>query len=398
MTTHGHGHGGSSADPEIAPQVRTVAAAVVVPFVIAALIAMVILWPSGERPESQAADLTDGEITGFQQCDPIEGEAPDDESQCRMAQVRLDSGADVVAFMPFGEGAPEYVVGDEVVVGAFDTGEQIQYEVIDYQRAQPLLILALIFVAALIILSRWRGLAALAGLAFAIVVLTVFVLPALLDGSSPLAVAVVGAAVIMVGTMYLTHGVSVRTTIALIGTLISLTLTGILGYVFVDAGRFTGVTDEETGYLQFLGIEVESSGLLLAGLVIGALGVLNDVTVTQTVAVWEVAAANRTIDRRGLFSSGMRIGREHVGATVNTLVLAYVGASLSVPMLLIVADQDLVQMLQTEQVAAEIVRALVGSLGIVAAVPITTALAAFAVGSAQERGRRARRARAAVGG
>lgn len=398
MTTHGHGHGGSSADPEIAPQVRTVAAAVVVPFVIAALIAMVILWPSGERPESQAADLTDGEITGFQQCDPIEGEAPDDESQCRMAQVRLDSGADVVAFMPFGEGAPEYVVGDEVVVGAFDTGEQIQYEVIDYQRAQPLLILALIFVAALIILSRWRGLAALAGLAFAIVVLTVFVLPALLDGSSPLAVAVVGAAVIMVGTMYLTHGVSVRTTIALIGTLISLTLTGILGYVFVDAGRFTGVTDEETGYLQFLGIEVESSGLLLAGLVIGALGVLNDVTVTQTVAVWEVAAANRTIDRRGLFSSGMRIGREHVGATVNTLVLAYVGASLSVPMLLIVADQDLVQMLQTEQVAAEIVRALVGSLGIVAAVPITTALAAFAVGSAQERGRRARRARTAVGG
>lgn len=398
MTTHGHGHGGSSADPEIAPQVRTVAAAVVVPFVIAALIAMVILWPSGERPESQAADLTDGEITGFQQCDPIEGEAPDDESQCRMAQARLDSGADVVAFMPFGEGAPEYVVGDEVVVGAFDTGEQIQYEVIDYQRAQPLLILALIFVAALIILSRWRGLAALAGLAFAIVVLTVFVLPALLDGSSPLAVAVVGAAVIMVGTMYLTHGVSVRTTIALIGTLISLTLTGILGYVFVDAGRFTGVTDEETGYLQFLGIEVESSGLLLAGLVIGALGVLNDVTVTQTVAVWEVAAANRTIDRRGLFSSGMRIGREHVGATVNTLVLAYVGASLSVPMLLIVADQDLVQMLQTEQVAAEIVRALVGSLGIVAAVPITTALAAFAVGSAQERGRRARRARAAVGG
>lgn len=398
MTTHGHGHGGSSADPEIAPQVRTVAAAVVVPFVIAALIAMVILWPSGERPESQAADLTDGEITGFQQCDPIEGEAPDDESQCRMAQVRLDSGADVVAFMPFGEGAPEYVVGDEVVVGAFDTGAQIQYEVIDYQRAQPLLILALIFVAALIILSRWRGLAALAGLAFAIVVLTVFVLPALLDGSSPLAVAVVGAAVIMVGTMYLTHGVSVRTTIALIGTLISLTLTGILGYVFVDAGRFTGVTDEETGYLQFLGIEVESSGLLLAGLVIGALGVLNDVTVTQTVAVWEVAAANRTIDRRGLFSSGMRIGREHVGATVNTLVLAYVGASLSVPMLLIVADQDLVQMLQTEQVAAEIVRALVGSLGIVAAVPITTALAAFAVGSAQERGRRARRARAAVGG
>ncbi len=388
MSTHGHGHGESSADPEIAPHVRTVAAAVVVPFVIAALIGMIILWPSGDRPESQSADLLDGEITGFEQCDP----------ECGAAQVELDTGAEVVAFLPYGEGAPEFAVGDEVILASADVEGETQYDVVDFQRGPPLLVLVMVFVVAVLVLSRWRGVAALAGLAFAILVLVLFILPALFDGRSPLAVAIVGAAVIMVGTMYLTHGVSVRTTVALAGTLLSLTLTGVLGYVFAGATRFTGITDEFTSYLQSRGVEVDARGLLLAGLVIGALGVLNDVTVTQTVAVWEVAAANSTIGRAGLYSAGMRIGREHVGATVNTLVLAYAGASLSILMVLVIADQRLVHVLTGEEIAMEVVRALVGSLGIVAAVPMTTALAAFAVGSAQQRGRRARRARAPVGG
>jgi uncharacterized membrane protein len=391
MTTHGHGHGNASGEVEIAPQVRTIAIAVVVPFVIAALIGMVILWPSGERPESQSADLSDGEITGFEPCDPP-GEDSGQGSECQMAQVELGTGAEVVAFMPFGEGAPEFVVGDQVVIASVDVEDDTQYEVVDFQRGSPLLVLVVIFVVAVLVLSRWRGLSALTGLAFAILVLTIFILPALFDGRPPLAVAVIGAAVIMVGTMYLTHGASVRTTVALIGTLLSLTLTGVLGFIFTNAARFTGIADEATSYLQSRGVDVDPSGLLLAGLVIGALGVLNDVTVTQTVAVWEVAAANSTIGRAGLFSAGMRIGREHVGATVNTLVLAYAGASLSVLMVFVVADQGLVHMLTGEVIAQEVVRALVGSLGIVSAVPMTTALAALAVGTARPRGRRARRA------
>lgn len=387
MSTHGHGHGHTTGEPEIAPQLRTIAAVAVVPFMIAALIGMVLLWPSGDPPESQAADLVDGEIVGFQDCEPpSEG--------CQMAQVELETGADAVAFLSYGEGAPEFGVGDEVVLASVEVDGGTQYDVVDFQRGTPLLILVVMFVVAVLVLSRWRGLAALGGLAFAIVVLTWFILPALLDGRPPLAVAIVGAAVIMVGTMYLTHGVSVRTTVALIGTLASLTLTGILGYIFTGAARFTGITDELASYLQTRGIDVDLRGLLLAGLVIGALGVLNDVTVTQTMAVWEVAAANSTLGRAGLYSAGMRIGREHVGATVNTLVLAYAGASLSVLMVLVIADQGLVHMLTGELVAMEIVRALVGSLGIIAAVPITTALAAIAVGTARPRGRRARRAAA----
>jgi uncharacterized membrane protein len=161
---------------------------------------------------------------------------------------------------------------------------------------------------------------------------------------------------------------------------------------------FTGLADEGTSFLQFLEIDVDARGLLLAGLVIGALGVLNDVTVTQTVAVWEVAAANPTIGRRGLLDAGLRLGREHVGATVNTLVLAYAGASLPILMLLIVADQSLIHTVTGETIAQEIVRALVGSLGIIAAVPVTTALAALAVGAApRRRGRRAKRVESEAG-
>ena len=405
MTSHGHGHGHLGNSPETAPHIRTIAVAVVVPFVVAALVGLAILWPSGDKPDSQAAELFDGVVVELL-CETADGETtPEVDGECEAeefpkALVELetgpDSGARVVAFVPFGEGAPEFVIGDDIVVGAFQAPDAIQYEVIDYQRGQVLLLLVAIFAAAVLVLSRWRGLAALAGLSFSILVLTYFVLPALLDGRSPLAVAVVGAAVIMVGTMYLTHGVSVRTTIALIGTLISLSLTGLLGYVFVHAARFTGRTDESAGYLQFLDIQIDSRGLLLAGLVIGALGVLNDVTVTQTVAVWEVAAADPTIGRRGLFDAGLRIGREHVGAAVNTLPLAYAGASLGTLMLLVVADQGLGHMLTGEEIAQEIVRALVGSLGIVAAVPITTALAALAVGAApRSRGRRAKRVESA---
>jgi uncharacterized membrane protein len=401
MSTHGHGHGHLTSEPEAAPHIRAIAAAVVIPFVIAALIGMAVLWPSGEKPESPGGDLADAVITGFDTCAPVDGETASDDD-CQVALIELksgpDEGADVEAFMPFGEGAPEFVIGDEVVIAYFDTGDGIQYEVVDFQRTKPLLLLVGLFVGALLVLSRWRGVAALAGLSFSILVLIFFILPALLDGKSPLAVAVVGSAVIMAGAMYLTHGVSVRTTVALVGTFLSLALTGLLGYYFVNAMWFTGLADEGTSFLQFLEIDVDARGLLLAGLVIGALGVLNDVTVTQTVAVWEVAVANPTIGRRGLLDAGLRLGREHVGATVNTLVLAYAGASLPVLMLLIVADQSLIHTVTGETIAQEIVRALVGSLGIIAAVPVTTALAALAVGAApRRRGRRAKRVESEAG-
>lgn len=377
-----HGHGTPS--QPASPTVRRTVVAVLVPFVLATIAGLVLLWPSGkDQPTLPAPERVNATILDIKKC-PDQEQNPD----CRQAVVELESGEEATVPMPFGAGAPEFAEGDDVVLGH----NEGNYEFLDFQRSVPLLALGIAFALAVVVLSRWRGLAALAGLGVSALVLIFFVLPALLDGQSPLPVAVVGAAAIMIATLYLSHGVSVRTSVALIGTLISLTLTGVLGYFVIDGGDFTGLTDQAQS-LAPVADQLDFRGLLLAGLVIGALGVLDDVTVTQTAAVWELSAADPNSRRRDLFAAGLRIGREHVAATVNTLVLAYAGAALPLLMLLVVADQSIGNIVTNEEVAQEVVRALAGSLGIIAAVPVTTALAAVAVRqeSPRPRGRRARR-------
>ena len=235
--------------------------------------------------------------------------------------------------------------------------------------------LAALFAAAVLVLGRWRGLAALAALAVGFAVLLVFVLPSILDGHNPLAVAVVGAGVIMFAVLYLTHGLSARTSTAVLGTLVSLALIGALGAGFTAAARLTG-----------LGVGIDTRGLLLAGMVIGALGVLDDVTVTQTSAVWELRRANPTLGARALYGAAMRIGRDHVSSAVNTLVLAYAGASLPLMLLFSVSGRGLGEVATSQDVATEIVRTLVGSIGLVASVPVTTAVAALVASREQPAG------------
>jgi uncharacterized membrane protein len=378
--THGQ-HAGEAGLPS-APAVRRTVVAVLLPLILATVAGLVLLWPAGEGPRIQGAQRADATVLDIQECAPPAAAEADE--ACLEATVRIDSGPDtgieVVVPVPFGEGAPVFAAGDAVVVGAAE-GQPIEsrYELIDLQRAWPLFALALTFAIAVVALSRWRGLSALASLALSVMILIVFVLPALLDGKPPLPVAVVGASAIMIGTLYLSHGFSLRTSVALLGTLISLSLTGVLGLLFTSVGRFTGLAGESERFLATVGESIDLRGLLLAGLVIGALGVLDDVTVTQTAAVWELAHADPAASRRTLFSAGLRIGREHVSAAVNTLVLAYAGASLTLLMLFVVSGQGILDTVTTELVAQEIVRALVGGLGIIAAVPATTLVAALAV-------------------
>ncbi|MBD0292824.1 MAG: YibE/F family protein [Jiangellaceae bacterium] len=388
-------HAGETGLPSV-PAVRRTVVLVLLPLIAATVAGVGLLWPSGDLPAIEGARRADATILDIRECAAADAGAA---NQCIEATVRIDSGPDerteVVVPVPFGEGAPEFDEGDRVVVGAArDAAIDSRYELLEFQRAKPLLVLAVIFGLAVVALSHWRGLTALASLGFSIVVLIVFVLPSLLDGNPPLAVAVVGASAIMIGTLYVSYGVSLRTSVALLGTLVSLTLTGMLGLLFTAAGRFTGLADDSAAYLGAVGESIDVRGLLLAGLVIGALGVLDDVTVTQTAAVWELADADPTASRRTLFAAGLRIGREHVSATVNTLVLAYAGASLPLLLLFAVSGQGVLDTVTTELVAQEVVRALVGGLGIIAAVPVTTLVAALAV---RERPRlRSRRANAAV--
>lgn len=274
------------------------------------------------------------------------------------------------------------------IVLSYDPGAEAgqQYAFADVERSRPLALLGVLFAVAVIALGRFTGLRALLGLGLSLLVISAFVLPALLSGSNALLVALAGSALVMFVVLYLAHGVKVQTSIAVLGTLVSLCLTVLLAELFVGLTELTGLGSDETGLLSATVGQLDLRGLLLAGIVIGSLGVLDDMTVTQTSVVWEIARTDPGASRRQVYRSGMRVGRDHVASIVNTLVLAYAGASLPLLLLFSVSGAESSDVLTTELVAQEIVRTLVGGIGIVAAAPLTTVLAtAFAV---SDRGRR----------
>jgi len=272
--------------------------------------------------------------------------------------------------------------GDGVLVDLVETSDGTRQAVFyDFQRGTPMLLLLILFVAAIVVLGRWRGVGAIAGLAMSFVVIVMFALPALLGGANSIAVALVTAGAIAFVALFLAHGRGLATAAALLSTFASLAITGLLAWVFLSASKFTGFGDENVGFLDALGSQIDPRGLLLAGVVIGSLGVLDDVTVTQVSAVWELKRASPDAGFGELYARALRIGRDHISSTVNTLFLAYAGASLPLLLLFSEAEQNLGSVATREVVAVEIVRALVGSIGLVASVPISTALAAKVLAS-----------------
>jgi uncharacterized membrane protein len=378
----GHGHGHGPATPA-GRRVRIVLAALLVPCALAAAVGLVLLRPIGRPPPTAATagqQPVRGQVVGAQAADCTPG---DGEGRCAALVVGMAdgprAGRNLVQVVPVEPGTPRFAIGDPVVLGwsGGDPDDPASYQVVDFQRGGSLGWLAVLFAAAVLALGRWRGLAALAALAVSFGVLLLFVLPAILDGRNPAAVAVVGAGLIMFAVLYLTHGLSARTSTAVVGTLVSLALIGALGAAFSAAARLTGLDDQTTVLISSLGTAVDARGLLLAGMVIGALGVLDDVTVTQTSAVWELRGANPGLGAAALFHAGMRIGRDHVASAVNTLVLAYAGASLPLLLLFSLSGRTLGDVATSQDVATEVVRTLVGSIGLVASVPVTTAVAAL---------------------
>ena len=380
LVAHDHGPAGP-ADP----RVRRALTFALVPLAVLTLVALAVLWPgkvkAGDGGTGLARHLERGRVTSLTDV-PCEDDAG---ARCPTARVEITSGADKgsVVSIDVGSGATSVDVrpGRDVVL-AYEAAapEDLRYRIVDAERRAPIYLLGLMFAAAVVALGRWKGLAALGGLAVSLVVLVKFALPALLNGADPLPIAITASAAILFTTLYLAHGFSARTSVAVLGTLVSLVLTGVLAGVFVEAARFTGAATEEALNLGAAAENVDLRGLLLAGVIIGSLGVLDDVTVTQASAVWELRAANPSYGVRDLYRSGIRIGRDHVASTVNTLVLAYAGASLPLLLIFSIARESLGAVITTEIVATEVVRTLVGSIGLVASVPVTTALAAFAAG------------------
>ena len=356
------------------------------------LIGLVTLWPSSRHVEQPASlvrpQTLSAEIVAIAAA-PCRSQGQRD---CRSVTVELREGADR------GERATLQIVdppdrlsldvGDGVRVaknqlppGAQVGGIKIDpYSLADFERKQPLLWLGIAFAALVVLTGRWQGLRALLGLAASLGIIVLFVVPAILDGSSPAGVALVGSLAIMIVTLVVTHGFGPKMLAATLGTAVALLLTLGLGSLFVELAHLTGLSSDEAIFLRASVGEISITGLLLAGMVIGALGVLDDLTVTQASTVLALRRANPRLGFRRLFSAAIVVGYDHIAATVNTLVLAYAGAALPVLLIFSLGETSFGDAVNSESVAAEIVATLVGSIGLIAAVPLTTALAAVLAG------------------
>jgi uncharacterized membrane protein len=375
--SQGHQHGPV---PAASRHTRRIVTAVLVPAAIATLVALIVLWPGSVRsePDAGGGQRALGTVTAVAEQACL---ATAKQQRCGSATVRVTegpgTGSNQTVDLPQGPGTTSLHVGDGVVLLYFPNAVPggNAYSVVDRQRSTPMVWLVALAVAVILAFGRWRGVTSLAGLAVSFGILLLFVVPAILDGSPPLLIAVVGSSAIMFAALYLTHGVNVHTSVAVAGTLASLVLTGVCGALFTSFMHLTGVGSDDSSYLSVTRSGLDLRGLLLAGIVIGALGVLDDVTVTQAVTVAEMTPG--ATSRWGLYRAAIRVGRAHVASAVNTIVLAYAGASLPLLLLIAAGSEPISDLLTSEFLAQEILRSAVGTIGLVASVPITTGLAAL---------------------
>ncbi len=263
------------------------------------------------------------------------------------------------------------------------TGESY-YGIADHLRWRPLGALTVLFALVTVLIGRWQGVRAIGGLLLSILLIGVFILPQILAGREPVLITVVGMGALMAATLYLIQGWNPTTHTALLALLFSLALTALLAIFWTRSAHLTGFGSEETLYLQSTGIHLDMRGLVLAGIIIGAAGVLDDVILAQAVSVFELYKANPTFTRREIYRRGMKVGNAHLASMINTLVLAYTSSALPLLILFYLYPEPWYLTINRELIAEELVHTLVGSLGLILAVPLTTALAAWVVGSLAE--------------
>lgn len=382
-----------------ATRTRLLLVAVLVPLGLGALLGMILTWPGEPQPTN--GELVDVEVqyptarvtgTSVESCEGTsedrlaDGTVPA-QVECLRVYATVTSGSEEGRDIELWATAtlqPEDVrEGAGLVVQRYPAtatdGELWAWH--DFERSVPLGTLALAFAVVTVLVAGMRGLRALIGLVLAFAVIGAYILPALVAGENPLLVGLCGSTVIMIAVLYLAHGFSERTSTALLGTLAGLGLTAALGVLGARAAHLSGVTSEDSYRLAgLLGDQGATAlrGLFLCGVVLAGLGVLNDVTITQASAVWELRAT-ADAGRAELFSHAMRIGRDHIASTVYTIAFAYTGAALPVLLLLEIYQLPLGQTLTSGAFAEEIVRTLVGSIALVLAIPLTTALAVLVV-------------------
>jgi uncharacterized membrane protein len=371
------------------------AAALSVLLVAGIAIGLLALWPTGEHRTKQPVgigDVVQADVVRVSGDDCTGWAGPG----CRLFEIELRSGPSAgrrsYITLPNDRSAPRVEAGDHIRVARnvpsgldpalvdrlpVDDPSQQPFAFVDFERSSPLLALLLVFAALVAFLGGWHGVRALLGLAISLGIVVEFVAPAILDGHSPLAVALVGSLAVMAVTIGLSHGAGLKSLAAMLGTATALGLTACLALVAVRRTDITGFSDEQSQLLLAGAGGLSLQGLVVAGIVIGALGVLDDVTVSQASTVLALRRANAALGFRALFIEAIAVGRDHLGATVNTLVLAYAGAALPVLLIFNTQATPFGDAVNREPVAEQMVAGLVGSIGLIAAVPLTTAIAAL---------------------
>ncbi len=389
--SHAHTHGSPPNVPVARGAVRLLLGFLAL-CAVSTVVGLLLLWPDGERYDTLRGDTqyaAPGVSYLHADVQEVQPPCPDTRSvrpDCGQMTVELTEG-------PERGSTVEVQVSPNLAGAGLDEqstvllqrippqeGHEAIYALDGVVRHTPLAVMAVAFVIVVAAVARWRGILALVSLGLGGVVLFRFMLPALLTGGSGVAIALVGSAAIMFVVLYLSHGPTVRTSAALAGTLVGVGLTAGIGELAVKAATLSGVADDGAAQLTAYLPDLSFQGLLMCALVVAGLGVLNDVTITQASAVWELRAAGPGLGRLALFRSGMRIGRDHIASTIYTIVFAYAGSALAVLLLLSLYDRPILDVLTTEPISEEIVRTLATGIGLVLAVPVTTAIAAMTVG------------------
>jgi uncharacterized membrane protein len=382
----GHAHGRPIGDdddevPVAAPGVARLLWWTIGGLLALTVVAMVLMWPSTTRFGADTIDLVTPTVHARVQAVEFAGCSYDPSLPCRVVTASVTEGEHAGEVFTIDQGidgvGKQPDPGDDFLASAIDAGDgTVAYDFYDYERSSSLVWLSVIFIAAVVVLGRWRGAGAIAGLVASVLVIVLFLIPAILQGENAIAVALVSAVFIAVVALFLAHGINVATAVALLSSFASMALTVALAALFVRVGNLTGFADEDTQFLSALAVPIDPRGLLLAGVLIGSLGVLDDVTVTQVSVAWELRRLHPDADWYWVYQRAIRIGRDHISSTVNTLFLAYAGASLSLLLVFAQTGRSLASVVTSEVVAVEVVRALVGSIGLIASVPIATWLAA----------------------
>lgn len=275
-----------------------------------------------------------------------------------------------------------YKVGDRVlVVASFDAEGGASYYITDYVRSKSLWGLFVVFVLTLIVVGGWKGLRSLVSLSFTFLIIIKYIIPQILSGANPLVTTLLGSLFILLFVIYVTEGFRAKSHLAIASIFLSLVITILLSLLFVSLTRLTGMASEEVSFLLYIGDQaINFKGLLLAGIIIGALGVLDDVVISQISTVERLVKANGLLDKWKVFNHAYKVGVSHIASMTNTLFLAYAGVSLPLLILFVSGESAFStwgQIVNNEVIATEIVRTLVGSIGLILSVPIATFIAVW---------------------